>query len=63
MKKILLLSHKNTTFKAQRYDFHVARHRFTILSYVFRIPSHMFILLSNQSALTCREHTKKAYTF
>ena len=42
--------------------FTILSYVFRNLSYVFRILSCVLILLSNQSAFTCREHTKKKDT-
>ncbi len=45
-------------FRNLSYVFRILSNVFRNLSYVFRILSCVFILLSNQSAFTCREHTE-----
>ena len=46
-------------FRILSYVFRILSYVFRNLSYMFRILSCVLILLSNQSAFTCREHTKK----
>ena len=45
-------------FRNLSYVFRILSNMFRNISYVFRILSCVFILLSNQSAFTCQEHTK-----